>query len=136
MSRSLAASELATLGPGACHRLLASRHLGRLVYVVHGRPHVIPLNYVLDGGEIVVRMDYGDALEQVVSSGAVAFEVDHADFGYHTAWSVVAHGRAEEVTDAAEVERLRRRPLQPWAPGDRARYVRVIPAAYTGRRLT
>ena len=94
------------------------------------------LGEALDGGDIVVRMDYGHALEQVVSSGGVAFEVDHVDFGYHTAWSVVAHGRAEEVTAPAEVARLRLFPLQPWAPGDRGRYVRIIPAAFTGRRIT
>jgi uncharacterized protein len=127
---------LERLGPAACLRLLASRYLGRVAYIAEGRPHVIPLNYVLDGDTIVVRMDYGRALEQVAASRGVAFEVDHADFAYHTGWSVVAHGDAEVVTTPGEVERLRLLPLRPWAPGDRAQYVRITPTTFTGRRIT
>jgi uncharacterized protein len=128
--------QLATLGPAECLRLLSSRYLGRLAYVADGRPHIIPMNYVVDGDGIVVRMDYGRALDDVTASPGVAFEVDHADFAYHTGWSVVAHGAAELVTAPAEVERLRLLPLRPWAPGDRTHYVRITPTTFTGRRIT
>ncbi len=130
------ARRLETLGPAACLRLLASRYLGRIAYVVDGRPEIIPLNYIVDGDGIVVRLDYGRALDAITASSGVAFEVDHADFAYHTGWSVVAHGTAAEVTDPAEIERLRLLPLRPWAPGDRANYIRITPTTLTGRRIT
>jgi hypothetical protein len=41
-----------------------------------------------------------------------------------------------EVTDTAELARLRRLPLHPWAPGAKAHYVRILPAALTGRRIS
>lgn len=131
-----ATRRLETLGPADCLRLLASRYLGRIAYVEDDRPHIIPLNYLVDGDGVIIRMDYGGAFESIVASPGVAFEVDHADFAYHSGWSVVAHGTAEEVTEPAEIERLRLLPLRPWAPGDRSHYIRLTLSALTGRRIT
>jgi uncharacterized protein len=128
--------QLSTLSTTECLRLLASRYLGRLAYLADGDPQIIPLNYVVDGAHVVVRMDDGRALAAVLASPAVAFEVDHIDFAYHTGWSVVAHGPATAVTAPAERARMRLLPLRPWAPGDRARYVRITPVRFTGRRIT
>jgi uncharacterized protein len=48
----------------------------------------------------------------------------------------VVRGEAVEVTDPAELARLRELPLHPWAPGAKHRYVRVLPAVLTGRRIS
>ena len=53
----------------------------------------------------------------------------------HTGWSVLVRGEAIEVADPAELARLRRLPLDPWAPGAKAHYVRILPAKLTGRRI-
>jgi hypothetical protein len=42
---------------------------------------------------------------------------------------------AVEVTDRAELARLRALPLQVWAPGSRGHYIRILPAALAGRRI-
>jgi uncharacterized protein len=55
--------------------------------------------------------------------------------GHRTGWSVVVRGALAEVTDPGDLERLRALPLYPWAPGDKARYVRVQPVSVTGRRI-
>jgi len=68
--------------------------------------------------------------------GRVAFEVDGTDPATHTGWSVVVLGEAVEVTDLAELARLRELPLDPWAPGAKSRCVRILPAALTGRRIS
>jgi hypothetical protein len=47
----------------------------------------------------------------------------------------VVRGEAIDVTDPAELARLRKLPLHPWAPGAKAHYVRILPAALTGRRI-
>jgi hypothetical protein len=44
-------------------------------------------------------------------------------------------GALAEVTDPGDLERRRALPLYPWAPGDKARYVRVRPVSVTGRRI-
>jgi hypothetical protein len=50
---------------------------------------------------------------------------------------VVATGRLEEVTpyDAATYERVRRLPVDPWAGGDKAHWMRLVPDRVTGRRI-
>jgi hypothetical protein len=44
-------------------------------------------------------------------------------------------GEITEVTDPAELVRLRALPLQVQAPGARDCYVRILPAVLTGRRI-
>jgi len=84
----------------------------------------------------VFRTGEGTKLGTAVRGGRVAFEVDGADEAAHTGWSVVVRGEATEVTDPAELARLRKRRLVPWAPGSRSRYVRILPAKLTGRRIS
>jgi uncharacterized protein len=118
-----------------CLDLLARRFLGRLAYVEDGTPRIIPLNYHLHEGSIHFRMDYGSVLD-TINGQPVAFEVDAVDAEYHTGWSVVVTGRAEEIWEPQELERARDLPLRPWAPGDRAHYVRIQSTAISGRRIT
>ena len=44
-------------------------------------------------------------------------------------------GEITEVTDPAELDRLRALPLRAQAPGARGHFVRILPAALTGRRI-
>ena len=50
---------------------------------------------------------------------------------------MVATGRLEEVTrfDAATFERVRRLDVDPWAGGDKAHWMRLVPDRVTGRRI-
>jgi hypothetical protein len=48
---------------------------------------------------------------------------------------VIVRGEITEVTDPAEVARLRALPLRVQAPGARDHYVRILPAVLTGRRI-
>jgi hypothetical protein len=67
---------------------------------------------------------------------AVAFEVDAIEEATRTGWSVVVRGTLADISDPAQLERLRALPLYPWAPGEKSRYVRVRPFSVTGRRIT
>ncbi len=69
------------------------------------------------------------------AAARVAFEVDGVDEATRTGWSVLVRGEATEVTDPAELARLRQLPLSPWAPGAKTRYVRILPTVLTGRRI-
>ena len=119
-----------------CHRLLGRRHLGRLAFLDGELPLILPVNYVLDDGAVVFRTDAGSKLDAAVRGAPVAFEVDGINEADRTGWSVLARGHAEQVTDPAHLDRLRRLPLVPWAPGAKAHYVRVDASEVTGRRIS
>jgi nitroimidazol reductase NimA-like FMN-containing flavoprotein (pyridoxamine 5'-phosphate oxidase superfamily) len=115
--------------------LLAKERLGRVAFVDDLGPIVVPVNFVLDRHMVVFRTDEGTKLDAACRGSRVAFEIDGADEAARTGWSVLVRGEAIEVTDPAELARLRKLPLDPWAPGAKTHYVRVLPAVLTGRRL-
>jgi len=119
-----------------CFKLLAREHLGRVAAVDDLGPIVFPVNFILDRHTVVLRTDEGTKLGAAIRGSRVAFEIDGADPATRTGWSVVVRGEAVEVTDPAELARLRKLPLHPWAPGAKAHYVRILPAALTGRRIS
>jgi nitroimidazol reductase NimA-like FMN-containing flavoprotein (pyridoxamine 5'-phosphate oxidase superfamily) len=124
------------LTKGECFELLAREQLGRVAVVDDCGPVVFPVNFVLDRHMVVFRTDEGTKLDAAARGGRVGFEIDGTDTAAYTGWSVVVRGEAVEVTDPAELARLRKLPLFPWAPGAKSRYVRILPAALTGRRIS
>jgi nitroimidazol reductase NimA-like FMN-containing flavoprotein (pyridoxamine 5'-phosphate oxidase superfamily) len=124
------------LAKSECFELLAREHLGRVAVVDDRGPIVFPVNFIFDRHMVVLRTDEGTKLDAAIRGSRVAFEIDGADPATRTGWSVVVRGEAVEVTDPAELARLRKLPLDPWAPGAKARYVRVLPATVTGRRIS
>jgi hypothetical protein len=96
---------------------------------------IFPVNYVFDQDLVVFRTDPGSKLDAAAEREAVAFEVDAIDEATRTGWSVVVRGSLAEITDPADLARLRALPLYPWAPGEKTRYVRVRPLSITGRRI-
>ena len=118
-----------------CLELLAQEEVGRLAVIVGGHPHVFPVNYVLDGTDIVFRTADGTKLDGSMRQ-SVAFEVDRLHSATHSGWSVVVHGVAQPVTTFSP-DYKRRHPgaLQPWAAGDKSRLVRITPLRITGRRV-
>ncbi len=130
-----AAGRLRELTKAECFELLAGEHLGRLAIVDDRGPVVFPVNYILDGHTIVFRTEEGTKLHAAVRGSLACFEVDESDAVTRTGWSVIVRGEITEVTDRAELARLRELPLRPWAPEGRNRYVRMLPAVVTGRRI-
>jgi nitroimidazol reductase NimA-like FMN-containing flavoprotein (pyridoxamine 5'-phosphate oxidase superfamily) len=118
-----------------CFELLANEHLGRVAVVDDRGPVVFPVNFVLDRHTVVFRTEEGTKLHAASRGSRVCFEVDRADAAAQTGWSVIVRGEVIEVTDRAELARLRELPLHTWVPGARDRYVRILPAVLTGRRI-
>ena len=127
---------LEVLDRDTCLGLLAGEDVGRLAMATGGAPLVFPVNYALDGETLVFRTDPGTKLDHA-GRGRVAFEIDGLDREARTGWSVVVTGRLEEVThyDTARFERVRRLPIEPWAGGEKAHWLRLIPSRITGRRV-
>jgi hypothetical protein len=117
-----------------CVGLLERSKLARIAVVIGGHPLVFPVNFTLDGDAVVFRTDEGTKLH-AARNGPVAFECDGIDSVYHTGWSVLGSGNAEEVVNAAELARLAQLPLGPWCPGPKSTWVRIRPRTLTGRRI-
>lgn len=73
-----------------CFELLAGDVVGRLA-VVHGHtPAIFPVNYVLDGADIVFRTDAGTKLDAAERASA-CFEIDGIDRKTRVGWERRSH---------------------------------------------
>jgi uncharacterized protein len=129
---------LVVLTTAECRRLLAARRLGRLAFVNRDQqPLIVPVNYSLDGKDILIRTGPGPKLQAAVRGDVVAFEVDDIDESTGTGWSVVVTGRTRTTAPSAPGLDRRRHTTepQPWAPGPRSALIRLSPDRITGRWL-
>jgi len=108
--------------------------VGRLGFVLDGRPIVLPVNYLADDTSLVFCTGVGTALSSAVGA-PVAFEVDGLRPLYRSGWSVLVRGTATEVSDPTELESLRRGPLKSWAAPGPQRWVRVSIDEVSGRQI-
>ena len=115
--------------------LLRTVRFGRLVFTLRALPEVIPVNFELFEGAVVIRVaDTSRVLDGAVDA-VVAFEADEIDSGTGTGWSVTVVGHTAEILDPCERARVLALPLVPWAGGTRDRLVRIPLDRVTGRRL-
>lgn len=126
---------LATLSADECQVLLSANSVGRLAVVVDGEPVIYPVNYVIDGTDIVLRTNWSGLTH--ASPMPIALEVDGVDIARGCGWSVLVQGMAHDVTDALDVrsETLQSVAVLPWAPGPEPRLLRLVPTRITGQHF-
>lgn len=120
----------------ACLGLLAQDVVGRLAVVSGNAPMIVPINYALDGEDIVFRTATGTKLDRGPRAPA-CFEIDGLDRALHTGWSVVVAGRLERVEESDDKtrRRLEQLPLTLWAAGERSHWMRLVSERITGRTV-
>jgi nitroimidazol reductase NimA-like FMN-containing flavoprotein (pyridoxamine 5'-phosphate oxidase superfamily) len=123
MSESPNVTELHVLD---CWERLRSRSFGRLAHHLTNEVHIVPVNYAVRGHDILFRTAEGEKLLGVVMNDDVAFETD--EVLDHTAWSVVARGRARVLRED-EVDALGDDFVHPWV--DYPKYDVVAIAVHT-----
>lgn len=107
-------------------------------------PVILPVNYLLDHGDVVVQTGDGPIHDAAMAEDRVAFELDGIpdpstkpqarEDG--AGWSVLARGRAQVVTAPSEQTYLQLGHLVPAAGGFRPHFVRIVIDDLTGRRLS
>lgn len=119
-----------------CWAKLEEATLGRVGVLAGQEPLVLPINLAVDGERIVFRTGAGTKFHALVHGQPISVEIDGVDATYHHGWSVLAVGRAEEVTDAVDIQRLAETvKLRPWAGGDKTHWIVLEPDRVTGRRI-
>ncbi|MCA1782945.1 MAG: pyridoxamine 5'-phosphate oxidase family protein [Dermatophilaceae bacterium] len=96
-----------------CWDLLRSASLGRIGYRLRGRTRIAPINYIVDGSRIVFRTAEGSKFSALQIEDDVALQTDRYDDD--SAWSVLVHGTAREITDEPDTDGVAAR-LRPWVP--------------------
>ncbi len=126
---------LVALTEERCWELLAQKTIGRLAISITNHPDIFPVNYKVDNRTIVIRTAAGQKLAASVLGTSIAFEVDALDEVNETGWSIVVKGTAEEprkLEDYLSAEDLE---IEPWASGEKSRYIIITPDNITGREL-
>jgi uncharacterized protein len=117
------------------HLLQDRSYVGRVGFMAAGQIVVLPVNYLAEDDAIFFCTADGTKLSALRGGAAVAFEVDASQPMYHSGWSVLVHGTADEVTDPDELERLRRGPLKSWAVPRAQHWVRITIDTISGRQI-
>lgn len=121
-----------------CRALLARHSVGRLAYVARaGVPDLVPVNYALHNGDVLVASGPGPKLQAADRHDSVVLEVDELDEDRRTGRSVVVAGRARRL-DTCEVQSLLESNAslpQPWVAGARRHLLRITSTRVDGRAL-
>ena len=119
-----------------CEQLLRAGVFGRVAFNRSTGPEIVPVNYVVVDGAVLLRTSPGSLLDRFAGGAALVFEVDHADYERWHGWSVVARGRGERVAAEELTNEERRTPGPPaWVTRTDESWVRLRWMTLTGRRL-
>jgi uncharacterized protein len=107
-----------------CRGLLASGGLGRIALSIDALPTIVPTEFAVLDGNIVVREPASTKASKALIGRVVAFAVDHAEDG-RAAWNVVVVGLAAVVDDPAQLAQLATLALDGWAVKASSRYIAI-----------
>jgi nitroimidazol reductase NimA-like FMN-containing flavoprotein (pyridoxamine 5'-phosphate oxidase superfamily) len=123
-----------------CLRLLTVKAggIGRLGIVVDGQPVVVPLNYSMVDGDIVLRVGPGTILATIRDGNSiVAFEIDEVPVETDAPrWNVLAQGSAREVSGGPRLAEFQASGPVPAVPEPGATLVRISADVLSGRRFS
>ena len=125
---------LEILDEDQCLELLGTMPVGRVAMCSGALPAVLPVNFALHGRQIVFRTGQGTKLDAAVRHAVIAFEVDWFDTLCHEGWSVMAVGRADDITDDVRLTGDDGR-VGPWVGGERDHFVAIEAEFLSGRRI-
>ncbi|MDP9867212.1 MULTISPECIES: pyridoxamine 5'-phosphate oxidase family protein [Streptosporangium] len=124
-----------------CMRLISPGGVGRVAFNTPAGPVVMPVNYVIHHGAVLLRTAFGGPLDEDLRTGVegvefkIAFEVDRIDDPNRQGWSVLVRGPAHHISSEEEQAAVVGAGVEPWAGGERKLYIRITPTEISGRRI-
>jgi nitroimidazol reductase NimA-like FMN-containing flavoprotein (pyridoxamine 5'-phosphate oxidase superfamily) len=128
-------SELVELSKQECLGLLAAVPVGRVIFTDRAMPAAQPVNYLLDGEEIIFRTANGSKLAAAIRHAVVGFQVDEIDPRTRTGWSVLGVGEANEIVHPGRLAELAELLSDPWVDDHDAHTISIGLQIISGRRL-
>jgi uncharacterized protein len=120
-----------------CVPLLRHVLIGRIGFLHHGEPEVLPVTFGMDGACPVFRTTWGSKLDVASGGGLVALEADEVDAARGRAWSVVVKGTALVDYDDKAIHRYEALDIPSWLrDGSETFWVRITPESVSGRELS
>ncbi len=113
-----------------CWERLATQSVGRIATRVRDVVDIVPVNYVVSDGGIMIRTSAGSKLSGLTITPAVTFEVDL--IGETGAWSVVIHGQARVLDTDKEIAAAEELALRPLVATRKPTFVRIEVDSMTG----
>ncbi|MFV0451072.1 MAG: pyridoxamine 5'-phosphate oxidase family protein [Propioniciclava sp.] len=113
-----------------CRQLLGERQIARISWSSSQGIVIIPVNYVLQDDDLLLRVSPDSVLAELAHGREVAVEVEDVDESTANGWSVLVRGRST-VHDGDTVTLP-----QPWAPGNRDLLIAVRVESLTGRSVS
>ena len=125
-----------TLTRAECVTLLEAVSQGRVGLSVGALPVILPVNYAIYDGAILIRTATGTKLSAALRGTVVAFEIDGASEDETSAWSVLVQGRSSVIEGPDELQRVARVVLSRWMPDSEFdHFVQIEVTNVSGRRL-
>ena len=119
-----------------CYDLLSSTTVGRVAFSGADGLVLLPVNYRVIGGRVLLRTAKSGALAELEHhDGEVLFEVDFHSATARDGWSVILRGTCSSVTDDATRADADLAHLDPWIDGHRDLLLAIDPVKITGRRV-
>jgi nitroimidazol reductase NimA-like FMN-containing flavoprotein (pyridoxamine 5'-phosphate oxidase superfamily) len=126
-------SHLREMSREECLERLNVEVVGRVGFNDDLGPVVLPVNYRIREGSVIIATGLSTALARFAIGKAVALEVEDVDPLTESGWSVLVRGRAEIVPHDGMPEPGGR--PRPWADGPRPLLIQIVPETVTGRWL-
>jgi uncharacterized protein len=114
-----------------CWQLLTSQPVGRLAWSGPHGPTVIPVNFAVDGRNVLIRTKAYSQAARECDDTMVAFQADSFDEEAREGWSVLVRGRAHFEYDAHPASD----DPDVWVDGPRSLRLRLAVTEVTGRRI-
>jgi nitroimidazol reductase NimA-like FMN-containing flavoprotein (pyridoxamine 5'-phosphate oxidase superfamily) len=127
--------QLIELSRAECLALLGTAMIGRVIFTDQALPAAQPVNFLLDGEEVVFRTANGSKLAAATRHAVVGFQVDEIDARARTGWSVLGVGEAYEVVQPDRLAELAERQPDPWVDDHDAHTISISLQMLSGRRL-
>lgn len=122
-----------TLDRETCLSLLSTEPIGWLAHNQGERAHIVPVNFHVHSGEILIEAAYGRSLQAAANGQVMTLASGTMDYATQSGWSIVVVGKARLRGD--DLVNPGVRSPHPWALAERVVPIAIPIERISGRRV-